>query len=228
MKIKGRSTRKVWWMAAALVVVTALAAGQASAAMVSYDYVITSQANPFTVNFTLNMFDTNLGTLTGINLYTMTDVTGNISIYNTTGSPQTFTNAFAAVPITVTPPSPASAVTTTATANVASGNVGAGNGPYTFNGITASSFQNTAIAPANFSLFEVSGGGLVSFSASAGAGTYGGTALPGVFFGGTSNAGGEVTIDYTYTPAPVPLPGAMLLFAPGLAGLAAIRRKFKG
>jgi len=28
-------------------------------------------------------------------------------------------------------------------------------------------------------------------------------------------------------PPPVPLPGALLLFAPGLVGLAAVRRRFK-
>jgi hypothetical protein len=38
---------------------------------------------------------------------------------------------------------------------------------------------------------------------------------------------GGVTLQIWQTPAAVPLPAALLLFAPGLVGLAAIRRRFK-
>ena len=43
----------------------------------------------------------------------------------------------------------------------------------------------------------------------------------------TNNGAGVNSISNSFVETPVPVPGALLLFAPGLVGLAAIRRRFK-
>ena len=51
--------------------------------------------------------------------------------------------------------------------------------------------------------------------------------LDGRLFGGDTQNLSFVSGAYIVAPAPVPVPGAILLFAPGFAGLAAIRRRFR-
>ena len=65
--------------------------------------------------------------------------------------------------------------------------------------------------------------------------TFGGTSVPGVFFGGDALAGGTTTVTYTYTaasapvpplrPNPVPEPMSLALLGAGLLGTLALRRK---
>jgi hypothetical protein len=56
-------------------------------------------------------------------------------------------------------------------------------------------------------------------------GSFYGGGTPGSGGGQTTHAGLVGTITYNYTP--VPITGAILLFTPGLAGLAVMRRRFK-
>ncbi len=49
-----------------------------------------------------------------------------------------------------------------------------------------------------------------------------------IYFNGENGYANQVAIDnINGYNAPVPIPGALLLFGPGLVGLAAIRRRFK-
>jgi hypothetical protein len=58
-----------------------------------------------------------------------------------------------------------------------------------------------------------------------------GIAQPGIAYAVLSNVSGSydwIFVDnVTYQGSAVPIPGALLLFGPGLVGLAAIRRRFK-
>lgn len=230
MKEKGKRVSKVWIAVVLLAIV--MAGGQANASIVSYTYTFASAAAPFTYTFTLGTFDTNLGTLNSVNLYTKIDMSATVRVVNLTGSAQSFTGAYANLPVTVTPPAPATPVTTTATVSGISGSVGAGMGPYYFPGTPTSTEQNTPIPSGQWSAFQTAGGGTANFSASTTSGSYGGSSVPKVYFGGSASAGGTVRIDYTYTPkppdeTPLPLPSALLLLAPGLIGLAIVRRRVK-
>jgi hypothetical protein len=113
---------------------------------------------------------------------------------------------------------------------------GGSSGPYIYwtNGIistntvstptyttTASSGQLTYADPVLLS--ELTGSGTTPLFVTTS--TY--TGVVGYGAGGEANGSVALagTITYDYTPAPIP--GAILLFGPGLAGLAAIKRRFK-
>jgi hypothetical protein len=88
--------------------------------------------------------------------------------------------------------------------------------------------------PAAFwSDFVGSGGAQVALLTAAGAGTYGGTSVPGVFFGGHGAAGADIVLEYQYEPiaaAAVPSPAAgtavlALVTLAGGAGYVSKRRR---
>lgn len=214
---------------AAVLMIMAAVAGPAGAALITSTYTIPNQTTtPFTVDFTLDKFNTNLGTLTGINIFTQTTFDGAVDVVSIDSGAQPFTDASATVSITVSSTALPTPITTPVTATVPSGTVPAatsGYSEFTQSGLQASHGQTTAVAQSYWYLYEGTGVNTVDFTATAPYGLYAGSAAPGVFFGGSGSAGGVTTIDYTYTPVPVPPP--LLLLAPGFLGLVGMRKKLK-
>jgi hypothetical protein len=57
-------------------------------------------------------------------------------------------------------------------------------------------------------------------------GTYGGTGVPGLFFGGLAFADGRFTVKYDYSPvSAVPLPAAGWLLLSGMLTMALLKRR---
>jgi len=176
---------------------------------------------PFSTTKLFNLFDSNLGTLTSVEVILNTTATAEVDIFNITGIPQAFTGATATVPVTATGPGGASA-STAPTAGPFSGT--ANPGLNSFPGLTASAMGTSfpSVAP-----YEAPSGGinLVTLTVAGVNGNYSGSAAPGVFFGGSATASGTVQLIYTYTST-VPDGGVTLaLLGSALTGLAFARRK---
>jgi hypothetical protein len=197
-------------------------AGPASAAFITYSAHIAPQSVPFSTSFTVQKFDSQLGTLSGVQLTLSTDVTARIDVWSNLAAPAAFSNAFASFPITVTAQSPdATTVSTAAAATLASGVAlpsMPGNFINQYAGLTGTATATTAVLPAAWSFYVGLGGGSASFTATAGNGSYGGTSPFGLFFSGSGLAGGDFSVRYDFAPpAAVPLPGNLGLLAGGLA-----------
>ena len=200
---------------------------RANALTLMYSQTIPTAAVPYTYNFTLPTFDSTLGTLTGVTIDLSTSATAEVDVFNATGSSQSFTNAFANLPITVTGPDTSTA-STTVSAGPLSGT--ANPGFNTFPGITGTGTGSTSVPSSGFALYQTPGGAPANFAAAVSGGTYGGTAAPGVFFSGSATAGGTVKITYTYTVpnGSVPEPGSVvLLCAGGISGAGVLLRRRK-
>jgi hypothetical protein len=199
-------------------------AGRAEYVSLSYTYDTQTgnSALPWTENFQVPQFNTNLGTLTGITLTVNAQFTGEVDIYNTTGSAQPFANAYSIEPVTVTLPSTLGQISVTPQA--ASGISGTANvGFNAFPNAQATFSQYMPIN--NFSPFEGSGTAVFTIAASGGPyGIFGGSSVPGVFFSGQIASSGDAAVTVTYDYASTPVPGAVWLFGSGLAGLFAIKR----
>lgn len=197
----------------------------ASAATVSYSHITPNTAAPFTDNFTLQKFDTTLGALTNILISFATSTTAEVDIFNNTGVNQSFTNASASGPLTLNGPASAT-LNAIATATIPSGTVvPLGNA---FPGITGNNSASLTILPASFSAYSGTGTTTAAFSVVIGPGTFSGTSVPGVFFGGSAVAGGTSTITYTYTvPTGTPEPATMGLLGSALLGLGFLKFRTK-
>lgn len=206
----------------------ALCASASQAAFVSYNTTISPSNTPFSTSFTTQLFDSTLGTLTGINLSLTSNVLATLNVFNAGASATPFTNGQVILPITVTATTPdATSVTAAATAFQATGTALAGPGSTTsFSGLGATGSNSVTVAPVNFMNYIGMGGGLATFNASASNGNYSGTGPQNLFFGGSATADGSFTITYTYdTPTAVPLPAAAWLLGSGLVSLGAAARR---
>ncbi len=180
-----------------------ISADKAEAALITYGTnVFTNVTAPANTSFQLPTFDTSLGTLTSVTISSTLTGSAVISIFNVTSSSQVFTNASASVPLTISTSAPSS-LTTTATNSTASGV--AAPGQTNLPGLPITITGNENIASSNWGFFQSAGPASFTASADLGAGTYGGTSNPGVFFGGTSNISADVSITYEYTPIPEPM-----------------------
>ena len=197
----------------------------ALAAIVSFSHYTPETAVPFSDVFQLQLFDTNLGVLDGVTVTLSSTVTGQVNVFNSTGSPQSFSNAYSSVPVTVTGPA-GTTTSVSADASVAAGTVAAGmNG---FAGVPGTDTNSVSVLASDFGSFEGAGVTYGSFTTASSRGIYGGTAIPGVFFSGSAAADGTVTITYDYTPggaAVVPAPDTIALFASGMAMVGVIARR---
>ncbi len=185
---------------------------------------IPSAPTPFTYDFTLPAFSTALGALTGVDLELTSTTTASVEIYNLTGASQAFSNATASIPLTVTGPA-GLFVTATYSAGPFSG--AAAPGLNTLPGATGTATDSTSVPSADFSHYEGSTPIALSYTANAPFGNYGGTAVPGVFFGGSADTGGTFKVVYTYAAIAIPEPAtsAMMILGFAAIGFAAFRSK---
>lgn len=179
-------------------------------------------APAFPVSLSEQAFDPNLGTLTSVSITLTTTVGGQVDVLNTLATPESFTNAFAQMSVTVTGPD-STAVTLSPAATIASGSVPGGFGQTNFAAVPSTG--SSARSASTLSDYEIPGGGSILLTVNSSAtGTYGGTATPGVYFGGSANAYGDVKVTYNYTLIPEPATYALAMGAAGLA-LVLIRRR---
>ena len=196
----------------------ATGSGDANAALVEYSYTLPAASSAFANAFSLNKFDTNLGTLTDIKLYTTATISGTVDVYAPTGG--SFTNAYNSVTVNTTIPSSATPIITSATLGPVSGTAAVG-----FNHFAApsSATTTTTIAVALFNQYVAPG--QATFSASWDGLISNRISGNNVFVSGTPTVGGSVKIAYSYNATPTPIPAAAWLLGSGLLGLVGIRRK---
>jgi len=192
----------------------------------SFSYDAAAQTSPQTL--TLGSFNTALGTLTGISVEASGSVAAEVQLINFTSEAQAFTNADSSGPFAITGPDNDQLGTLTASTGNISGTASAG--PFvisTFsNPANTQSYDWTAtITPGDFGSYEGSNSPQFTLA-------YGPYSSSASFTSGALGVGGDqvgnltLTITYDYNPAPIP--GTLWLFAPGLAGLTGLKRKYRG
>jgi len=209
-------TRRVSLSLAALVGIGLAVGRGAGAQVITQSFTIPSQAVPFSNNFTFNLFDSTLGVLGQVTVSLSTSITAEVDVFNSLAVNQSFTNATASIPVTLTAPD-AVVLTATGVAGPVSGT--AIPGFNAFPGLTANASSSQNLPMADWGFYEGIGPMTGNLTASAASGTYSGNANPGVFFGGSAVAGGTITIVYLYQPAgTIPEPGATTFLAAGVLG----------
>jgi hypothetical protein len=207
---------------------TALVAMASSAAMadlISFSHTTPSQAAPFTDTFTLPGFDASLGTLNSVTIQLAYTTTAELDVVNVTGAPQAFTDGTATTFLTLAGPD-GLALTTNAVAGPINGV--ADPGETSFPGLTGGGTLTITVPDGDFSAFEIPPAASTdSYSVEGALGSYNGSSVDGVFFGGSASAGGisTVTYDYTAPVSSVPEPTAMALLGSVLVALR-LRHRF--
>ena len=210
-----------------------LCASAANAAVVEESVVLASNPTPFSTTFSLKLFDSSLGTLNGVSFSLLSHVTGSIDVINILSPPQAFTDAFATIPVKVTSSTlDATSVTATYITLLASGtalSALSGVPVNSFPGVTGTISNSVNVLSSDIAKYVGLGGGTVLFTAATTGANFGGTSVPGVFFGGSAVADATFKIQYDYSPvSAVPVPAAALLFGSGLMSLGAAWRRKRG
>lgn len=213
----------------ALAVVALAVPAAAKADFITQTFMNPSMAVPYTYNFAANQFNPSLGTLTSVTFTVTSNVVASVTVVNLNSTAQSFTNATASVPITVTGPN-STAVVLTATGTTApqSGTVGADVGGIPgmtmISGLTVTASSTTSLTGGALATYIGTGTSSLSFVFGAGNGTYSGTGPSNVYFGGSAAADAKVVITYTFTPATIPEPASLAMVGMGLGGLFVARR----
>jgi hypothetical protein len=195
----------------------------AAAASETFTDSISSTQVGFTKPLTLEAFDTNLGTLTGINLRLQLDTSSSVEIFDTSPIAQTFSNASTESSVTLEGPGNLALISQPLGAIVASGVADSG---LNIEPATIGSF-NISVTPTDLSAFEVNGLQDLNFTVSASDETSAGTSLSDdLFFGGLNNLDATVTLQYTFA-VPEPSTWATVLVGLALLILGRMRMRLK-
>jgi hypothetical protein len=109
---------------------------------------------------------------------------------------------------------------------LASGTAQSGIPINTFTGVTGTASNSVNVMSADIAKYVGLGGATSMFTVATTGANFGGTSVPGVFFGGSAVADATFKIQYDYSPlSAVPLPPAPLLLFSGLALAAMLRRR---
>jgi len=229
------TTMKNQLMVAGIAVGVLAASNAARATTITQSWNIPTVGTPITINEPYNLFNSNLGTLNSVTIQLILDGTADIQVFNSTGAPQTFTNASTSVPLSVTgPPTVTTYISSTITASIPSGSVT--SAPFTdFPGVAATFNSGLVGVPIiDWGSFAAFGGGASLFPLTffGGAATSSITSVSGIGAGGSATVGDASSflyLVYNYTPAVVtgvPEPGTWaLLAASGCVSLMGIRRR---
>jgi hypothetical protein len=201
----------------------ALAAARADT-IETFTNTIAPTSVPFSDTFSLPGFDSALGTLDAITITLDASGSADVVVDNTTSSSQSFSDANATIPVSLTGPG---GLTTTVSLSAGpfSGTVPPTT-TVTLPGSPGSVTGTITVPSADFSLFE--GMGLiVGMDVNAGSGTFSGTSSPGVFFGGSSTLGALTSISYSFSPASttIPEPATVALFGGALLVMGSLLKK---
>lgn len=198
-------------LAAMLVAGSAILVGSATAGEITQTFTQASTAVPYTYNFSANQFNTSDGTLNSVVITIGSNVVGEVDVFNSSGSAESFTNATASVPVTLTGPAGLD-VSTTATTPAISGT--ANPGPNAFPGQMTTVSESTTLS-SGFSDYIGTGTISQQFSFNAGSGTFAGSGSNTVFFSGSASADATITIVYNFTALAVPEPSSIVLLGMG-------------
>jgi hypothetical protein len=218
-----------------IAVVLSMTSLTANGQILTYNGTISPSTVGSSVTTDLPMFNSALGTLTGVQVTLDFTVTPYAQIINISGAPRTFDSgswtSYSFNPSDIWTISHGSDSWTLAAPTVATGNI-YGTGQVDPN-YTILTFVGSTSAPAD--LTAASGLDLAAYT---GAGSLVfGTSGPGQFYGGgpfynggggLGGGGGDLagTASVTYDYAPVPEPGTLALMVCGLTGLLVMRRRF--
>jgi len=177
----------------------------------------------WSTTYDANQFNPSLGTLTSVEIEVSSNIVASVEVYNLSGSPQSFTNATASIPITLTGPASLSSLSAI---GVTAGQAGSADpGLNTFPGVpTTASTSTTLTSSGALAPYIGTGVSTLVFDFNAGDGTYSGAAVSGVFFGGSATANATVDVIYTYTAA-IPEPSSVILAGIGIVGVAVFGRR---
>jgi hypothetical protein len=208
-------TKRTSLSLAALVGVGLAVGSGASAQIITQTFNVPTTAVPFSDTFTFNKFNTNLGVLGLVQLNLVGTITAEVDVFNTTANPLAFTNATATIPITLTAPD--TVISSNAVAGPINGT--ANPGFNAFPGIPASVNQTATISSIFYPDYEGPGLGTGTLTSAASTGTFSGSSLPGLDFGGSATVAETITLTYEYQSAgTIPEPGTVTFFAAGVLG----------